>query len=259
MTVDPGGDPVAVPGSEDGLAISIQDVRKVYGAADALAGVTLDVRRGEVFGYVGPNGAGKTTTLKILAGLIQPTSGRVEVAGVDVRERPLEAKARVGYVPESGALFEKLSAREYLTLTGRLYALEEPRIAARVAHWLAFFGLSARADEPLANLSKGLKQRVCWMAALLHDPDVLILDEPLNGLDVETVARVKDLMAELAADGRTVFYSSHLIDIVGLVCTRVAVLHRGRVLAVGPVPEVQAALGASSLEDALLGLSRETS
>ncbi|HET8646944.1 MAG TPA: ABC transporter ATP-binding protein, partial [Vicinamibacteria bacterium] len=125
---------------EDGLAISIQDVRKAYGAAEALAGVTLDVRRGEVFGYVGPNGAGKTTTLKILAGLIRPDSGRVQVAGVDVRERPLEAKARVGYVPESGALFEKLSAHEYLTLTARLYALEEPRIEARVAHWLAFFG-----------------------------------------------------------------------------------------------------------------------
>ena len=257
MTTHDAG-PSLAAGDADGAAIAIQDLRKTYGSAEALAGVTLTVRRGEVFGYVGPNGAGKTTTLKILAGLIHPTSGRVRVAGVDVQERPLEAKARVGYVPESGALFEKLSAREYLTLTGRLYALPEPRITSQVVHWLRFFDLSARADEPIANLSKGLKQRVCWMAALLHDPDVLILDEPLNGLDVETVARVKDLMAALAADGRTVFYSSHLIDIVELVCTRVAVLHRGRVLAVGTVPEVQAALGASSLEDALLGLTRET-
>jgi ABC-2 type transport system ATP-binding protein len=239
-------------------AIAIEDVRKTYGTADALAGVTLDVRRGEVFGYVGPNGAGKTTTLKILAGLVRPTSGRVRVAGIDVLAEPLAAKARVGYVPESGALFEKLSSREYLTLTGRLYAMPEPRIEQRVAHWLAYLDLAARADEPISALSKGLKQRVCWMAALLHDPDVLILDEPLNGLDVETVARVKDLMAALAAEGRTVFYSSHLIDIVGLVCTRVAVLHRGRVLAVGTVPEVQHALGAPSLEEALLGLTRET-
>jgi len=239
-------------------AIAIDDVRKTYGTAEALAGVTLQVDRGEVFGYVGPNGAGKTTTLKILAGLIRPTSGRVSVAGIDVLEKPLDAKARVGYVPESGALFEKLSAREYLTLTGRLYGLDEAHIQDRVAHWLRFFDLHARAGEPIAALSKGLKQRVCWMAALLHDPDVLILDEPLNGLDVETVARVKDLMAALAAGGRTVFYSSHLIDIVELVCTRVAVLHRGRVLAAGTVAEVQDALGASSLEDALLGLTRET-
>jgi len=239
-------------------AIAIEDVRKAYGTAAALAGVTLEVGRGEVFGYVGPNGAGKTTTLKILAGLIRPDAGRVRVAGIDVLERPLEAKARVGYLPESGALFEKLSAREYLTLTGRLYGLEESHLEGRVAHWLRFFDLAARAGEPIGSLSKGLKQRVCWMAALLHDPDVLILDEPLNGLDVETVARVKELMAALAADGRTVFYSSHLIDIVALVCTRVAVLHRGRVLAAGTVEQVQEALGAASLEDALLGLSEAT-
>jgi ABC-2 type transport system ATP-binding protein len=239
---------------ETAPAIAIEDLRKTFGTAEALSGVTLEVRRGEVFGYVGPNGAGKTTTLKILAGLIRPTAGSVRVAGVDVLAQPLEAKARVGYVPESGALFEKLSALEYLTLTGRLYALPEAQVAARVAHWLRFFDLAARAEEPMTALSKGLKQRVCWMAALLHDPEVLILDEPLNGLDVETVARVKDLMAALAADGRTVFYSSHLIDIVALVCTRVAVLHRGRILAAGTVPDVLAALGAGSLEEALLRL-----
>ena len=235
-------------------AIAIEDVRKAFGTAEALCGVTLEVRRGEVFGYVGPNGAGKTTTLKILAGLIRPTTGGVRVAGVDVLAQPLEAKARVGYVPESGALFEKLSALEYLTLTGRLHGLAEAEVAARVAHWLRFFDLAARAEEPMTGLSKGLKQRVCWMAALLHDPEVLVLDEPLNGLDVETVARVKDLMAALAADGRTVFYSSHLIDIVALVCTRLAVLHRGRILAVGTVPEVLASLEAGSLEEALLRL-----
>ncbi len=238
-------------------AIAVEDVRKAYGAAEALAGVTLEVARGEVFGYVGPNGAGKTTTLKIVAGLIRPSSGRVRVAGIDVVERPLEAKARVGYVPESGALFDKLSPHEYLTLTGRLYGLDEPQVAERVAHWLRYFDLAPRAGEPIAALSKGLRQRVCWMAALLHDPDVLILDEPLNGLDVETVAGVKDLMASLAAEGRTVFYSSHLIDIVELVCTRVAVLHRGRVLATGTVDQVQSALGAPSLEEALLSLTRE--
>jgi len=242
---------------DDGAAIEIEGLRKSYGSVEALQGVTLRVERGEVFGYVGPNGAGKTTTLKILSGLIQPTEGRVRVAGVEVTEAPLAAKARVGYVPESGALFEKLSAAEYLTLTGRLYGLAEDRIRSRADHWLRYFDLASRAGAPLATLSKGLKQRVCWMAALLHDPEVLVLDEPLNGLDVETVARAKDLMAALARDGRTVFYSSHLIDIVEVVCTRVAVLHAGRVLAQGTTGEVASALGAPSLEQALLGLGRE--
>lgn len=237
-------------------AISLRDVTKSYGATEALRGVTLDVRRGEVFGYVGPNGAGKTTTIKILTGLVRPGGGSVRVAGFDVAEQPLEVKARVGYVPESGALYEKFSAEEYLTLVGRLYGLGEARVRERVAHWLGVFGLEALKQAPLGSLSKGQKQRVCWLSALLHDPELLVLDEPLNGLDVESVARAKELMAALAADGRTVFYSSHLIDIVARVCTRVAVLHRGQILAHGAPDEVALALGAETLEQGLLGLSR---
>ncbi len=237
-------------------AISLRDLTKSYGATEALRGVTLDVQRGEVFGYVGPNGAGKTTTIKIVTGLVRPGGGSVEVAGFDVLKSPLEVKARVGYVPESGALYEKFSAEEYLTLVGRLYGLGEARVRERVGHWLSVFGLEAHKQAPLGSLSKGQKQRVCWLSALLHDPEVLVLDEPLNGLDVESVARAKELMAALAADGRTVFYSSHLIDIVARVCTRVAVLHRGQILAHGAPADVAAALRAETLEQALLGLNR---
>lgn len=237
-------------------AIALRDVTKTYGAVEALRGVTLDVQRGEVFGYVGPNGAGKTTTIKILTGLVRPTAGSAHVVGFDVHTSPLEAKARVGYVPESGALYEKFSAEEYLTLVGRLFGMAEARIRDRVGHWLRAFDLESRRSVPLGSLSKGQKQRVCWMAALLHEPELLVLDEPLNGLDVESVARAKELMAALAAEGRTVFYSSHLIDIVARVCTRVAVLHRGAILAHGTTDEVTGALAAPSLEQALLGLSR---
>jgi ABC-2 type transport system ATP-binding protein len=236
-------------------AIELRNLGKDYGSKQALGDVSLTVGRGEVFGYVGANGAGKTTTIKILTGLIRPTSGDALVGGHSVLEQPLEVKARVGYVPESGALFEKFSPVEYLTLIGRLYRLPEARIRDRMAEELRAFGLEASKDKPMGVLSKGTRQKVCWISALLHDPEVLVLDEPLNGLDVETVAHVKEMMRRLAQEGRTIFYSSHLIDIVEKVCTRIAVLHAGRLVSVGTVSEVVTAAGATSLEQALLGLS----
>jgi ABC-2 type transport system ATP-binding protein len=236
-------------------AIELRHLGKEYGPKQALRDVSLSVGWGEVFGYVGANGAGKTTTIKILTGLIRPTSGDALVGGHSVLEQPLEVKARLGYVPESGALFEKFSPVEYLTLIGRLYRLSEARIRDRMGEELRAFGLEADKDKPMGVLSKGTKQKVCWISALLHDPEVLVLDEPLNGLDVETVAHVKEMMRRLAQEGRTIFYSSHLIDIVEKVCTRIGVIHAGRLVSVGTVGEVVAVSGAASLEQALLALS----
>jgi ABC-2 type transport system ATP-binding protein len=238
-------------------AIELLKLGKQYGATVALREVSLVVARGEVFGYVGPNGAGKTTTIKVLTGLLRPSSGSALVAGFSVQDQPLEAKARIGYVPESGALFDKFTPWEYLLLVGRLYRVPEERLHEQRERWLGYFGLLEQRDAPLSTLSKGTKQKVCWASALLHDPEVLVLDEPLNGLDVEAVARAKDLMAGLASEGRTVFYSSHLIDIVARVCTRVAVLHRGALVAQGTVDEVAASLRAPSLEQGLLALAAE--
>ncbi len=236
-------------------AIELRGLGKDYGPKRALRDVSLSVGWGEVFGYVGANGAGKTTTIKVLTGLIRPTSGDALVAGHSILEQPLEVKARLGYVPESGALFEKLSPVEYLTLIGRLYRLSEARLRDRMGEELRAFSLEADKDKPLGVLSKGTKQKVCWISALLHEPEVLVLDEPLNGLDVETVAHVKEMMRRLAQQGRTIFYSSHLIDIVEKVCTRIAVIHAGQLVSVGTVSEVVAAAGAASLEQALLALS----
>ena len=236
-------------------AIELRQLGKDYGTTQALRGVSLSVGWGEVFGYVGANGAGKTTTIKILTGLIRPSSGDALVGGHSVLEQPLEVKARLGYVPESGALFEKFSPVEYLTLIGRLYRLSEAQIRERMGTELRSFGLEADKDKPMGVLSKGTKQKVCWISALLHDPEVLVLDEPLNGLDVETVAYVKEMMRRRAQEGRTIFYSSHLIDIVEKVCTRIAVIHAGQIVSVGTVGEVVAASGSSSLEHALLALS----
>ncbi|HLG16387.1 MAG TPA: ABC transporter ATP-binding protein [Blastocatellia bacterium] len=241
----------------NGPAIELRNVTKDYLTTRALDDVSLAVNRGEIFGYVGANGAGKTTTIKVLAGLIRPTSGTAFVGGYSVADHPLHVKARIGYVPESGAIFEKLSPREYLTVVGDLYKLPSAHAQKRIGEWLDFFGLDGRADQRMEVFSKGTKQKVCWIAALLHEPDVLILDEPLSGLDVETIARVKDLMKRMVAEGRTIFYSSHLIDVVEKICTGLAVLHRGRLIGAGSVDEVRRQSGAATLEEGLMKLWQE--
>jgi ABC-2 type transport system ATP-binding protein len=238
-------------------AIELRNVTKDYLTTRALNDVCLTVNQGEIFGYVGANGAGKTTTIKILAGLIRPTAGEAFVCGHSILSQPLEVKARIGYVPESGAIFDKLSPREYLTVVGHLYKLAALRTQERIEEWLDFFGLMDRIDQRMEIFSKGTKQKVCWIAALLHDPEVLILDEPLSGLDVETISRVKDLMKRFTAEGKTIFYSSHLIDVVEKVCTRIAVLHRGRLIGAGSIDEVRVLSGAPTLEEALMKLWQE--
>jgi ABC-2 type transport system ATP-binding protein len=242
---------------DDTPAIELRSLTKSYGEKRALDGVSLVVGRGEVFGYLGPNGAGKTTTIKILTGLLKPTGGDASVAGHSVLAQPLQAKARVGYVPESGALYEKLTPAEYLSLVGRLYKMAPARIEEGIERWLGRFQLAPQRAVPMHALSKGMRQKVCWIAALIHEPEVLVLDEPLNALDVEAVALAKDLMSELAASGRTIFYSSHLIDVVARVCSRVGVLRAGRLVAAGTPAEVTASTGSDSLEQALLKLCRE--
>jgi len=217
--------------------------------------MTFSVNRGEVFGYIGANGAGKTTTIKILTGLIRPNLGDAFVCGHSILREPLEVKARIGYIPESGALFEKLSPREYLTSTAHMYRLPDEQIQTRINRWLDYFGLIGDMDgRRIGTLSKGNKQKVCWAAALMHDPDVLILDEPLTGLDVETISRVKDLMRELAAAGKTIFYSSHLVDVMEKVCNRIGVIHKGSLIAFGTVDEIRVEFGSPSLEEALMRL-----
>jgi ABC-2 type transport system ATP-binding protein len=248
----PAGGPQRTP--EPAPAIELRELTRDYGETRALDAISLSVPAGMVFGYVGPNGAGKTTTLKILTGLLRPTSGDARISGLSVLDAPLEVKARIGYVPESGALFEKLEPVEYLTWIGRLYRLDGAELDDRVVSWLDWFGLTARRGQPIGALSKGLKQKVCWISALLHEPEVLVLDEPLNGLDVESVARVKQLLIDMAARGRTVFYSSHLIDVVEKVCTGLAVIRAGRLQYSGTPGQLLERSGAESLERALLEL-----
>jgi len=236
-------------------AIEIDDLSRSFGAMRALDGISLSIGRGEVFGYLGPNGAGKTTTLRILVGTLQPTSGDARVFGASVTADPIAVKRTLGYVPESGAVFERLTPREFLEFTGRIRGLSTDETAARTEALAARFELATELDRRLGDLSKGTRQKACWCAALLHEPAVLVLDEPLSGLDVESVARVKELLAELSGSGVTVLYSSHLVDLVERMCHRVAVIHRGRLRAIGTPEEVAIGSGADTLEGAVRRLA----
>jgi ABC-2 type transport system ATP-binding protein len=239
--------------------IRLRELRKRYqnaaGDVWALGGIDLAVERGELFGLLGPNGAGKTTTMLILAGLIAPTSGSAEIAGFDVQRSPRDAKRRLGYVPDRPYVYEKLTGRELLQLYADLYELDA--VGRDIDRWLEIFGMTGKADELIEGYSHGMKQRIVLAATLLRDPEVLVVDEPLVGLDPSGARLFKDLMAERCAAGRTVLMSTHTLQIAEETCHRVCILDEGKVLAVGTVDELRARFGAAgqSLEELFLGLT----
>jgi ABC-2 type transport system ATP-binding protein len=203
----------------------------------------LDILRGEVLGLLGPNGAGKTTTLRILCGLQDPDGGRVEIAGHDLQTAPLEAKRCFGYVPDGAPLYANLSARQHLELVGRLHGVDEERVVSGSEHLLDALGLADRADDPVGEFSRGMRQKTALACALLPEPELLILDEPLSGLDAPTTAVIKALLRAWADRGRAVLYTSHLLDVVERVCDRMAILDRGSLVALGTLDELRARSG----------------
>jgi ABC-2 type transport system ATP-binding protein len=222
-------------------------VKRFHGHA-VVDRVSLAVNRGEVVGYLGPNGSGKTTTTRLLTGLLEPTSGDVLFDGRETRFDPLEFRRRLGYVPEEPHLYPFLSGRDYLELVGRLRELPAAAMERKIGALLQLFGLSDAAEQAIASYSKGMKQKVLVIAALLHDPDVLILDEPDSGLDVTAALVMRHLVGNLAARGKAILYTSHILDVVERLCTRVVVLHEGRVVADDSVTQLRALLASSSLE-----------
>ena len=241
--------------AQPGAALKTEGRSRAYGGTWALYGLDLEVARGEILGFLGPNGAGKSTTVKILTGMIKPTQGRAFVAGVDVVADPIAVKRRIGYVPESSALYESLTAREYLELVACLY--HEPRDAARqrIDELLERFDLAAARDRRLSEYSKGMKQKVLIAAALMHRPDVLFLDEPLTGLDANAALVVKELIRGLAAQGRTIFFCSHVLEVVERVCTRIVIIDRGMAIADGTAASIAERTATTSLESAFVRLT----
>ena len=229
--------------------IRLRQLRKEYGAQVAVEGLAFEIPAGQILGLLGPNGAGKSTTVKMLTGILKPTSGTAELFGHDVVQDPVGVKRVVGYVPESGAVFETLTAREYLELVAALHRLPAAEAAERIARFAEFFELAAELDaKPLAAYSKGMRQKVVITAALLHNPRAVFFDEPLNGLDVAAALRLKTLIQSLAREGKTIVYCSHILDVVERLCERVVIIHRGAVAADGTVPELLARTGMPTLE-----------
>ena len=225
----------------------MDDLTFTYGASEVLHGISFELRRGEVVGLLGRNGAGKSTTIKILAGILPPGDGTVAVAGHAMPEKAVEAKRRIGYVPEAAGLFESLTGEEFLELMGRLQDVPEERLQQRIERFLEPFGLSEDRVRPLDEFSKGMRQKILLCAALLHDPDIVLLDEPLSGLDVNTGIMVRDLVAALAAEGKTILYSSHVLDVVERVCDRVLIIEEGRLIADGSIEALEHRTGTASV------------
>jgi ABC-2 type transport system ATP-binding protein len=228
--------------------IDTENLGKRYDGKVALQSLTLRAEPGDILGFLGPNGAGKSTTVKILTGMLKPTTGRARVAGFDVAEAPLEVKRRIGFVPEAGALYEALTADEYLDMVGCLHHLDRATRTRRRDELLDLFSLTSVRANRLSEYSKGMKQKVVIAAALLHKPEVLFLDEPLDGLDANTAMLVKELLKQLALQGRTILFCSHILDVVERMCTRIVIIDKGQKIAEGTAGEIMAQTGAPSLE-----------
>jgi ABC-2 type transport system ATP-binding protein len=229
--------------------IQLQRLRKEYDSQVAVQGLDLEIPTGQILGLLGPNGAGKSTTVKMLTAILKPTSGTAQVFGHDVVADPVAVKSIVGYVPESGAVFETLTAREYLELVAALHRLPEAEARRRIGRFAEFFELTKELDEkPLAAYSKGMRQKVVITAALLHNPRAVFFDEPLNGLDVNAALGFKTLITTLAHEGTTIIYCSHILDVVERLCERVVIIHQGAIAADGSVPELLHRTGQPTLE-----------
>ena len=233
-----------------GGVIRLRQLSKRFGEVEAVRSLDLEIPTGQLVGLLGPNGAGKSTTVKMLTGMLPPSAGTAEVFGLDVVRDPVAVKRLVGYVPESGAVFETLTGWEYLQLVASLYGLPDGEAAARILRFAEFFELAEATlrRELLAGYSKGMRQRVVITAALLHNPKAIFFDEPLNGLDANAALGFKTLITSLAREGKTIVYCSHLLDVVERVCERIVIVHQGRLIADGTLAQLQEETGEASLE-----------
>ncbi len=236
--------------------IRMEKLNKFYGSFHAVKDLTLNVPRGEVFCFLGPNGAGKTTTLKMLTGLLRPSSGRAWIGGIDVVENPLEAKKRMAYIPDTPFLYDRLTATEFFTFIGTLYGLSRETIDEEFERSFSFFGLLEHRASLVKDLSHGLRQRLVYAASFLHKPDVLFIDEPLIGLDPHTIRAIKSLLREKAKAGMTIFLTTHILSLAEDVADRIGIILNGKLIALGTLDEIKSTSGTSGdLEEVFLELT----
>jgi len=243
------GDPDVPPP----LMIQAEGLTKRFGDTLAVDDLTLGVRRGEIFGFLGPNGAGKTTTLRMLTGLLRPSAGSIEIGGFDLSVNPIAARSIMAYLPDTPYLYDKLTGREFVHFTAGLYRIPAERVERRMAELLPLFDLESRADDLIEGYSHGMRQKTLMLAALVHDPKVLFLDEPTVGLDPRSARLMRDIFQQLAARGATVMLSTHILEIAERMCDRLAIIHEGRLIAQGTVDELRSiARSNETLEDIFL-------
>ncbi|MGC4051872.1 MAG: ABC transporter ATP-binding protein [Paludibaculum sp.] len=228
--------------------LEARNLAKHYSGVPAVEGISFTIAPGEILGYLGPNGSGKSTTVKMITGLLQPSHGQILLDGISLDSDPVAYKQRLGYVPEEPQLYSFLSGREYLQLAGRLRGLGQPLLNRRIDSLLELFGLSAARYSALASYSKGMRQKILLAGALLHNPDLIVLDEPFSGLDVNAAQVLKALLKDLAGAGKLILYSSHVLEVVERVATRVIILHKGRIVADGSVEDLRSMMTLPSLE-----------
>ncbi len=238
--------------------IAVKNLRKFFNGTQVLDGIDLDVARGQIVGYIGPNGAGKTTTVKILIGMLGDFAGSVSVCGFDVGRDPIEVKRRVGYVPETAALYDALSPGEFLQFVGSIHGMDSSETDSRARAMLELFDLGPQFDQRMSSFSKGMRQKVLIVAGLIHNPELIVMDEPLTGLDANSAVAVKEILAGLAGRGKTIFYCSHVMDVVERVCDRIIILNKGKIIADGSFEELQAGAQGASLERLFTELTSES-
>ncbi|MBI1756634.1 MAG: ABC transporter ATP-binding protein [Fimbriimonas ginsengisoli] len=237
--------------------LSVKHLSKRFGAQVAVDDLSFEVPAGQIVGFLGPNGAGKTTTLRMLTGMTQPTGGTATVCGFDVLSQTIEVKQRIGFVPESGAVYESLTGLEFLEMIAALYGIPQETARPRIEQFISFFDLSMDTlkNKMLGAYSKGMRRKVVITSALLHNPPVVFFDEPLEGLDANASVGFKTLIQTLAHEGKTIIYSSHILDVVERVCDRVIIIDKGKLLVDGPADELVAAHNSGTLERLFIQLT----
>lgn len=233
---------------ENNITVEIKDLYMNYGSKEVLRGINLEVHKGEIIGYIGTNGAGKSTTIKIILGIVEGYRGEVRVLGQDIKSNPIEYKKRIGYVPEVAEIYDNLTAREYLTFIGSLYGMDYSKADEKAERLMMIFGIRDAYDTRINSYSKGMKQKVLLIASMLHNPDILFLDEPLSGLDANSVMVVKEILSTLSKQGKTIFYSSHIMDVVERISNRIILINNGQIAADGSFKQLKENSKEGSLE-----------